>query len=373
LPDQKPLPRLVNLQILRAVAATLVVWAHSVDVSLIPGGHKPILASGNLENFGAFGVDIFFVISGFIISASSDRNDRNWQDFIKDRFVRVAPIFYLLSLPWLFVAMAKAESFRLSPIVPNLLFWPVVQGNFVEPYLTVGWTLSFEALFYGALAVAISGRNLIGRPSTNVILFFIATICLQHFVPTATLRFLGNPIILEFLFGIMIGRLFAYTGPQRMLAVGAIAVALALLAYQLVFGFGDISESQFIESGALSFRRALMWGVPAALIVYAALLAGNNSGNALKQMMAYLGDASYSLYLVHLLVMAIFKALQKHGIVSGDVLILTSIGSSLIAGAIVYRYIERPLIKALRTRFAGSGDGRAREDFSVSQTTGTKS
>jgi exopolysaccharide production protein ExoZ len=353
-------PRLVDLQILRAVAAALVVWAHGIDVSLLAEKGKPLLAYGHLENFGAFGVDLFFVLSGYIITVSSERTDRNWFQFATDRFIRIAPIFYILSLPWIVRAMLAPDHSWL-PFVPTFFFWPIVDGRYIEPFLSVGWTLSFEVLFYSAMAASIFLRAWSSRPAVLVIAFFLATMSTRGLFHTAVLDFLGNPIILEFLFGIGISMMLQLTGPNRRLAVGISVLVVLALTYQLIFGFSGISESKFIQSGELSLRRAIVWGLPAAGIVYATLLFGNpSSEGSLKRFLAFLGDASYSIYLAHLLVMAVFKVLQARGLVSGDPLIILSILCSLFAGSLSFLFIEKPTIDFLKrlrrqSHFRGSG------------------
>ena len=353
-------PRLVDLQILRAVAAVLVVWAHGIDVSLLAVEGKPLLAYGHQENFGAFGVDLFFVLSGYIIAVSSERTDRNWFEFATDRFIRIAPIFYILSLPWIVRAMLAPDHSWL-PFVPTFFFWPIVDGRYIEPFLSVGWTLSFEVLFYSAMAASIFLRAWVSRPAVLVIAFFLATMSTRALFHTAVLDFLGNPIILEFLFGIGISMMLQLTGPNRRLAVGISVLVVLALTYQLIFGFGGISESKFIQSGELSLRRAIVWGLPAAGIVYATLLFGNpSSEGSLKRFLAFLGDASYSIYLAHLLVMAVFKVLQARGLVSGDPLIILSILCSLFAGSLSFLFIEKPTIDFLKrlrrqSHFRGSG------------------
>jgi len=347
--QSKPLSRLVNLQILRAVAATLVVWAHAIDVSLIPGNGKPVLASGYLENFGAFGVDIFFVISGFIISASAQKANRTWLEFAKDRFIRVAPIFYILSLPWILRALHFPDSSWL-PFIPTFFFWPIVDGKFIEPFLSVGWTLSFEALFYSAMTASMFFRKWINRPAFAAVGFFLIMICMFIIFDTPVLNFLGNPIILEFLFGIAIGWVLPLKRGNKSLALVIAASVILALGYQLIYGFGNVSESHLIQSGELSFTRVIIWGIPAAGIVYIALLTENQlaSPGPVRQFLAFLGDASYSLYLVHLLVIAAFKALQVRGIVSGDLLIVLSIACSLLAGSLSFLFIERPMTRIIK-------------------------
>jgi exopolysaccharide production protein ExoZ len=256
------------------------------------------------------------------------------------------------------------------PLVPTLFFWPIVDGRFVEPFLSVGWTLAFEALFYCAMTASIFFRAWIGRPSALVIIFFLVTISMRTVFGTPVLNFLGNPIILEFLFGIGIRWMLQLTGPSRSLALGISVLVILSLTYQLAFGFGDVGEAQFIQSGELSLRRAVVWGLPAAGIVYATLLLGSpSSQRLLPRFMAFLGDASYSIYLVHLLVIGVFKLLQARGFVSGDPLIVLGIVGSVFAGCLSYLFIERPLIDLLKRLPRQShfpGDVTVRRDLSIS-------
>lgn len=356
---------------MRAVAAALVVWAHGIDISLLPNNGTPVLGYGNLENFGAIGVDLFFVLSGYIITTSSDRTDRNGLQFALDRFIRIAPIFYILSLPWIVRAM-MAPGHSWLPFIPTFFFWPVADDRFIEPFLSVGWTLSFEVLFYFAMTAAIALRSWGSRPAVLVIAFFIAAMSARSLFDTAVLDFVGNPIILEFLFGIGISMLLRRTGPNRRLAIIVSALVVVALGCQLVFGFGDISEAQLIQNGDLSLQRAIIWGLPAAGIVYATLLFGNPlSQGPMKRCLAFLGDASYSIYLVHLLVMAVFKVLQSKGFISGDPLIILSILGSLVAGSLSYVFIEKPVIDFLKRlrrepHFRDANEVRAPRDMSLS-------
>jgi exopolysaccharide production protein ExoZ len=289
------------------------------------------------------------VISGFIISASAQKEGRTWFQFAKDRYIRVAPIFYVLSLPWIFRVVLYPNA-SWAPLVPTLFFWPVVGGKFVEPFLSVGWTLSFEALFYAAMAASLFFRRRTNRPVLGAVGLLLTTICLRLAIDSPILNFIGNPIILEFLFGIAIGWMFSFSGPNKLLAVPIAVLVVLALGYELIYGFGEVSESQFIENSALSFTRAMIWGLPAAGIVYVGLLTEGNSASEgpVRRFLAFLGDASYSIYLVHLLVMVIFKALQARGILSGDLLIILAIASSWAAGALSFLFVEKPLIRFIR-------------------------
>lgn len=322
---------------MRAVAALLVVWAHSIDTAELTGS-KPVLAFGNLENFGAFGVDIFFVISGYIISASSEH--RSWDQFAKARFFRVAPIFYLLSIPWIYRTV-HVGVFDPRHLVPTFLFWPMIGGMFYEPYLTVGWTLSFEMLFYAVMAIAV----LLGWLSAPLLtaLIFLGLAALHLLLPAPILSFIGNGIILEFLFGILIWR---FAPKVKSIAPFLLMFALLALSFQLVQGFGNLGDSLYTQDSTLSLKRAVLWGLPAAAIVlFAISIKDANPSLRSVRSVAFLGDASYSIYLSHLLALEGVTAIARLGILSSDSVVVLGFVASIIAGCISYELLERPITK----------------------------
>jgi exopolysaccharide production protein ExoZ len=325
--------RLQTLQALRFLAATLVLFAHSVD-SVHAAGGRTAIDGTSLENFGAAGVDIFFVISGFIITLTARRALSPGQ-FLLDRLLRLAPFYWLISIPAAFYTIS-ALGFRPATLLTTLLFWPV-WGQFTDPYLLVGWTLAFEMLFYLAM-----GTILAGLPWRLILAAYVVLFVLQFQLADPTVRFLGNPIILEFLLGVGIAAL----GPRGH-GRAVLVLALAWFAATLVLGYGAISEADRIESGELALPRVLLWGVPSALLVYAAV---NHAGPAAGRgwnLLGRLGDASYTLYLSHRYVLKLCAVLAAQWSLVFDYSLPVA-ALAIVLALPIHDYVEKPLRSSLR-------------------------
>jgi exopolysaccharide production protein ExoZ len=292
-----PNGQLRSIQVLRGIAALAVVLTHL--------GYGP----------GAAGVDIFFVISGFIMGSITQRRVTPYK-FATDRLWRVFPPYLIALLPWI-----GTDPTRLAA---SLTLWPIWGGRYVMPFLLVGWTLSFELLFYAAVTVSLCTR----RPWL-VIGTYIC--CLLGYIAqrSALMSYIGSPMCLEFLFGLAIVRL-----PQsRPVALVALLCGAALLLGLPASNF-DVTPEKFVH--VLPWR-ALFWGIPAAMVVYGALCFEARFGRRWNALVL-LGGASYSLYLTHL------------GIVLGGNAHWPFWAAVAVAVAFAFwGLVERPLLRARRT------------------------
>lgn len=334
-PDYSEHRRFLSLQSLRFLAAALVALAHSVD-AIEYQKLRSMLSGTTLADFGAIGVDIFFVISGFIITLTA-RRSASPKAFWYDRFARVAPVYWLLSIP-----MAAWAYHRHALTVPMALttatFWPI-WGDFVEPALAVGWTLSFEMLFYLCVGATINHRH----REWPVFVYGAALIaCLAIGLPV--FQFIGNPIIIEFLFGVLI----AAWVPR---GFGAAALLLAGLwfAALLFFGFGDVGDVTATVTAQVASKRVLLWGVPSALLVYGAINLERHCQGRFWSALGKLGDASYSLYLTHVYAVLVVASASRVLKIPFD-MTLVGVLAAIVAGWVAYIAVERPLQILLKGR-----------------------
>jgi exopolysaccharide production protein ExoZ len=332
---------IVSIQWLRALAALAVVAFHAE-------GRVPWPTSSFYTVGGAAGVDLFFVISGFIMWVTTVTRPIGPIDFMRLRIVRIVPVYWLFTtLILLAVAAAPSLFPRLqinwSHTIASYLFipWPSPSDGKVWPLLVQGWTLNYEMFFYLVFAMCLLLP--VGLRLRTI------TLVLAGLVLTGLLVRPGNPIaqtytdrlLLEFLAGVWIGRAWMSGCIRLSQLVATVAFLAALLAIASTLSLGDAIEDY----------RLLVWGVPAVILVIAGL-ALERKFQSLPALGRVLGDASYSIYLVHGMVAAamakVWKAAQLSGGMSAVLFVIATMVISALAGWLSYRLVERPLIGYFR-------------------------
>jgi len=344
---------IVGIQYLRFFAALLVILDHSFQT--VGQAGRGQLSTGFAG--GAAGVDVFFVISGFIMTHISQRPDLHAGRFMLDRLTRIAPPYWLLTLVIAAVLLIKpalfsSVHFTVPIFLSSLAFlaWPNpwLPGN--PPLLQIGWTLNYEIFFYVifALAMFTSRRHRVVIAISTITI--LAAIGIFSPSRNAWVEFYTFPMILEFAFGMMIA---AYT--ERRTLPAFIATPLLLVGITLLLA------SLAIPLGRMSAIRTLIWGVPAALTVLGMVALEQQRQMIKSAGLLLLGNASYSLYLTHMLVLGAIRAtwhrldrLQLH-----DALLLSlCVVSSILVGIAFYYAVERPLIKKARVALGLGSKGR---------------
>ncbi len=273
--------RIWSIQYLRALAALGVVVFHALESS----PHRFVI--------GQAGVDVFFVISGFIMASLMLGRESEPLTFGWRRLVRIVPLYWATTFAALAIALIRPDFFyRLDASLENaalsLLFVPHASATGgVTPVLWQGWTLEYEMFFYllCTLALFLPSRRLIALGVVLTVLVVVG-IAARPAEPIALAY--TNPLLLEFGAGVLL----ALAWRRRWLN------ALWLGAAALVAGVGAYALQQ-AGLAPVTGVRIIDWGVPALFIVAGALALEGAGRMPQSRFGLLVGDASYSLYLTH--------------------------------------------------------------------------
>ena len=304
------------------MACLLVVTFHALEAC---GRHYVNLSAG---------VDLFFVISGFVMFTSSRRlagQAGGWRVFMRRRLERIVPLYWLLTLAKLAITLAAPH---LTPatrptawnLAASFLFIPARDAaGLVRPVLPVGWTLNYEMLFYLVFAAALAWR----RPPLTILLPALAPLAVAGFWRTgdwpAPLS-LANGLVLELCAGVALAQAFAHDWRPRPPACAAMLLAGATLLLLLP---------------AAGPWRFLAWGLPALLVVAGTVGLEPELRPRLPKLALQLGDASYAIYLSHVFIVPVLAhAIGRAGVAAdivASVIICSSVGLALDA------YVDAPM------------------------------
>lgn len=347
---------IANLQALRAIAAFAVVFYHI-------GDYQPTELHwfSRVSHLGAAGVDVFFVLSGFIMMFTTKRESATAADFLIKRIKRIVPTYWLVTLVTFVMLLAGLKPLGnheadVGYLLASLLFIPVERGGAgALPLVAVGWTLNFEMFFYLVFALALSVGG-VARRSWLVALSIAGCVALGAVLaPTnAALRAFTSPLMLEFVFGIGLAYLWERRSKlQPSSALGFALIGLGVLALGAVL-FGARPETM---TGQLRF---VWFGLPAVSIVFGSLVLEAARRSVTNRLWLLQGDASYSLYLIHPLVLQVGRKVigrvPLEGSAGASVRIVLLVCACAVCGTLFYRYVERPLTAWLsRTRAPVAG------------------
>lgn len=318
-----------SIQVLRAVAALGVVEAH------FSGFHGSAPLSGVRE--GVYGVDLFFVISGFLM-AKIVATGPTPAHFAFRRFARIVPFYWLLNLVW--IIHYWPGSLAPGKLVLDFTFWPIMDGPDRQPINYPGWSLTFEVLFYAVVTLSLIWRRWAWIiAGTLWALSFIVALTTQN----GPAPVLGNPLFLEFLIGVWIARMRPRSAPFGLAAVvagGLMLLAPGALHIDWAFTVEHVYDVRF------TFIRALLVGPAVGLIFWGAVQLERYFGRA-WDVLVKIGDASLSIYLTQALIL-IYA--WDAGAASGIPPMLFLPAGVLVCAAVgllTHVAIERPLLKWL--------------------------
>ena len=356
-----------GIQALRFVAAMLVVLAHSTAM---------VNERMHLDMFkwraGWSGVDIFFVISGFVMAISSGglmQRVNGWKIFITRRLIRIVPLYWVATTIKL-VAILVLPSLALdSPLelwntIASYLFIPTFDDKslLAAPLLKVGWTLNYEMLFYAIFTMAL----LLGKSPLKFTATIFALAVAINIFSTPSVPFLYGflePILMEFVMGMLVAKLCmrvntinavlnieARHGAKNFIdkfiqyisttKVGAIIGAIAVLAsFTIMF---NCAEQPM-------WWRWAYWGLPSMVIVTVVALSEPALRKVIPKLLATLGDSSYSLYLFHTFTVPLLGTLMiKMKLMQPTLALTACIAISPLVCLAIYAWFELPMTTRLK-------------------------
>lgn len=324
-----------SIQALRGITALFIILEHI-----------------RFLNCGAFGVDIFFCISGFMIMFSTHNNTKY---FLRKRLIRILPLYYIMTLGTYLSLMLFPDMFAQSKanpafLIKSLLFVPFDIGSgAIQPLMRIGWTVNCEIFFYIlfllALHVSHRFRGLICS------LFLLAVIGFAQVLPSAPipLSFYGNPVMAEFIYGIIVYyiawglyKLHQRTGlPHICFPLSVLGSAGCFLELLVTKPNIDI----------LGFCRPFVWGLPALVIVLCTILLAFYLPQ-LPLTLVRLGDISFSLYLLHYYPVMLldrmvfdFSSCSIYTLFGAATAIAVSVSLALVSWNIVEKWLSSQLRK----------------------------
>lgn len=357
-----------NLHALRAIAAFMVVFHHLQD-SLALYFHL-----GGKTVAGTAGVDIFFIISGFVMVHTNKDMQRTPMHFWTDRAIRILPLYWIataviVGLFFLGFQPGGLTNFTASKLVRSLLLiaYPSTPGS-PSPVHFLGWTLVYEVYFY-LLFGLLMFLGSIGRVTLAMSGIFLLSLGL-FFSPAGQNFYVityANPILLEFLAGMILALLYNHaTVTAQVIHLQPWARLAALLS--IMAGLGGILSIEFMGLPVKDMTpalHALHFMLPAILVVGGALLAERANVKLESRFLFLLGSASYAIYLFHPIVLQaavkIMAAVLDHDSAVWMILAgIAAFAAAGIAGLIIHLYIEAPLQKRFK-RWAGLNKSTAKE------------
>lgn len=324
----------VSVQYLRALAALLVVCHHAND---------QVLGTIGLTDIGNAGVDLFFVISGFIMVAITEARPTPAPIFLLRRWLRIWPIYAFFTLLTALGILLVPRGFEHSAVTVKHLLLSLAfivhpdphNPAQVSPLMKIGWTLNYEMFFYVVFALCLWLGGRFRVVMLGMVLTALAAAGKLWPSPSPVAAFYEDPIVLEFLFGAVIGVLL---GGQRAKGFSRYPL-LAAMVLGIVLCVVLPPE----------WHRSLRFGLGAALLLFGAVAYERNFAVPRWPLFHRIGDSSYSLYLAHLYPVVMLRwvcaALRLPiGFFGGALFIAAAAAAATAIGLLSFWLIERPTI-----------------------------
>jgi peptidoglycan/LPS O-acetylase OafA/YrhL len=341
-----------NLQCCRGIAAVIVLIAHAnliIDKNLFSG--IPII--------GWSGVDFFFILSGFIIYYINYKyigTPQQLRQYFSKRLLRIFPIYWFYTAGFLILNFFISKflgkgvitwiDLDLSGLLKSFTLYPTDIDSNERPIIPVAWTLSFELIFYIIFGICIFIGNKLTKYLFAIWILFVG-LSLFNVIDVSyspILSTLCSSKNIEFIYGCGIGYL---TLNNKIITKRTIAYWILFMAIGLLF----LSWANELNGYAFYPRMDFLnFGIPYSIIIYALISLENSYSGRAKRTLIYLGNASYSIYLVHFIPITILNGLHKRYMDNGLLAFIIATVTTIALGCVCYSFIEKPLLKIINSR-----------------------
>ena len=324
-----------SIQMLRAIASTMVVYYH---ISVIPV-------------FGSFGVDIFFVLSGFVMAMIVQNGERPLT-FLINRITRIVPLYWILTTGVIIIAMAKPEllsstTANATNYLKSIFFIPYTKENgALNPVLAVGWTLNYEMYFYLLIWISIITKK--NYYLTLTFIYLIISYCVtgNTNIDQTYKSFYSNSIIFEFGLGMIAYKIYNH---KYIVKLNSLIITTV--------GISSIAIMVYLETSGKVNIRLIEFGIPSFMLLLSAITLEQKKlikSNLIVKSIVEVGNASYATYLSHFYIVIGFEKIGFEMLNFIDpystIGVILIISTSLFSGHILYKYVDMPLSRYLKYR-----------------------
>ncbi|MGI9285951.1 MAG: acyltransferase family protein [Pseudomonadales bacterium] len=322
---------ILSIQYMRAIAALLVVFHH-----VAKKGEQYSTDPLSWYTVGGAGVDLFFIISGYVMCQTTFNRKTNIADFLQARIIRIVPLYWVLTSAALLIFLIMPERVNSSGGVTSIFHSYSLLPTSSKYLIHNGWTLSYEFYFYLIFAFGLLLSGVLKHLIPSLVLMSLVLFGFYYDSEGVYFSFLTNSLLLEFICGIALFNCYRRIRFNIHLSFSLLPVSLILLTWVSI-------------SSGFSVR-ILDYGVP-CLLFFIALLNLEPTfqkfkANSLSRSAEFLGNASYSLYLIHpfmLVICAIMVA--KLGLTNHAFFFLfTLLSGSVLGGCCCYLFLEKPIL-----------------------------
>jgi len=365
--------RLNSIQALRGIAAVLVLFFHIAEFQrqMAGVGSHDLAYLNGFWNQGWAGVDLFFVISGFIMIYVTRNHGRRFSDirqFLWARITRIYPLWWacctLLAL-YFYVTYGLVEA--PDRVASKQEAWAFFARSLMLipqerlPILTLGWTLIHEMFFYLVFAVILCAPRKV-LPSLLAlwggITLFGYFLVRPNITTGPIFDLIMSPLSLEFIFGAFAGILVIkrrLISPKLIFVMGMVLSALSLFLFPYIF------------PEATDLSRVIVFTLPMSALLYGASCLDIEGEFKTPAILVHLGNWSYSIYLTHYLVLISLRRIYRDFVPEtfqigsagnwDDILfVLVAIILSIGVASLSYRFIERPSLLFFRRKNIAAND-----------------